>query len=1023
MKTLLSFALCLCAIVSHAANPSTKSFRATGGLVVTSNDVTGVITYDGSGISSPTGGVSAATATNIVTGLVSSGAKSTNVGVGETLYLDASFGNNATAQRTNLARPFLSASNAVAAMIAGDTLVVRGGDYPVHPLADAYDGSLLISNKNDIAIRGEPDSVFQLSSLRGDEFGTWGSMLQLRNCTNVLIDGMTFRGLRTNGNESIVEQHYAIMLDNCERVTIRNCVISNWQNQGITCMSPFTTGKDYTVTGCKFYNIGGTNAAALGFDGAGISLHATNLVVDGNYFFNGLWDVEICCSAQARGFKFVNNVSEGNYHQVLMLQSAGIQDVVIANNYIYGYSTALPFGVTEARFIATWGMSNAVIRDNYVFGMNAFAWSPNQGVDLVDVQILDNTFQDSALDMIYTLKWVGQSTFNKRMVIRGNKFRNTYYTAVKYSGADGLIENNTFDDCHTQPDLTGVITIGSKNALDNTNTSNLILRNNRISSTAASSGTTGIVLFANNTSNSVYGNEISRLLGGSIKDYGTGTLTAPVNILASGAMLYSDTNSRLARVTTAGTVSFNPTTGVLTGTGGGSGGTAITSINEFTNSEVVLSILTNALSATVQVPFLNAFAGGFDWHLPWAGPATSGPLSSNDWARFNSAGGTNTLIRTNGVTMGSVGTVNWTAGVTGSVSGAVATLGVSASGGGITAINENTETDQDFTLVTNAYSATVQRPYLANVLTGLDWHFPWAGPATAGPLASNDWQRFNASVENAITNNQAPSKTFTNSGVYMPVAGPANGGTNFDWAVRDVFTNTLDIGTTEVSILFSNVTANRQVILAVINRTNDVAISFPATVIWVPKAPSICSSNSTTLYGFHTYDGKTNGYVILSTPEYAAGALMMATNVNSLTQLNIGASNQVLQVSPGLLPQWTHAPSIATNAASFTITTNNFVMNAYNTNLIQRSWVAASISMTNDAATDRAMVALYIDQDGDGTWERTGLNVRCQGVIALSSSGELSAFLQPGARFIFTNLCTGAAVAAIEANSSQFVKQ
>lgn len=33
-----------------AANPSTKSFRAAGGLTVTSNDITGIITYDGSGV-------------------------------------------------------------------------------------------------------------------------------------------------------------------------------------------------------------------------------------------------------------------------------------------------------------------------------------------------------------------------------------------------------------------------------------------------------------------------------------------------------------------------------------------------------------------------------------------------------------------------------------------------------------------------------------------------------------------------------------------------------------------------------------------------------------------------------------------------------------------------------------------------------------------------------------------------------------------------------------------------------------
>ena len=45
------------------------------------------------------------------------------------------------------------------------------------------------------------------------------------------------------------------------------------------------------------------------------------------------------------------------------------------------------------------------------------------------------------------------------------------------------------------------------------------------------------------------------------------------------------------------------------------------------------------------------------------------------------ASGTNLLVQTNGVNVGSAGTVNWITGVTGSISGAVATLGISAAGG------------------------------------------------------------------------------------------------------------------------------------------------------------------------------------------------------------------------------------------------------------------------------------------------------------------------------------------------------
>lgn len=110
------------------------------------------------------------------------------------------------------------------------------------------------------------------------------------------------------------------------------------------------------------------------------------------------------------------------------------------------------------------------------------------------------------------------------------------------------------------------------------------------------------------------------------------------------------------------------------------------------------------------------------------------------------------------------------------------------------------------------------------------------------------------------------------------------------------------------------------------------------------------------------------------------------------------------------------------NRANYDITTNNFVLDTYYTNLNQRAWASCVVGMTNVLATDRAQVALYLDQNGDGTWERTGIEVRMQGVIALAGSEELCAFLQPNARFIFTNKSSGA-TATIVANSSQWVKE
>lgn len=115
--------------------------------------------------------------------------------------------------------------------------------------------------------------------------------------------------------------------------------------------------------------------------------------------------------------------------------------------------------------------------------------------------------------------------------------------------------------------------------------------------------------------------------------------------------------------------------------------------------------------------------------------------------------------------------------------------------------------------------------------------------------------------------------------------------------------------------------------------------------------------------------------------------------------------------------------SVPTNTANFSIATNDFVLNQYYTNVNQRAWVTASVSLTNILAADISKVALYVDQAADGTFEQTGTEVHINGVALSSSGGQLSFFLQPGARFVFTNLTGGTGAASINAMSSQWVKQ
>jgi hypothetical protein len=74
--------------------------------------------------------------------------------------------------------------------------------------------------------------------------------------------------------------------------------------------------------------------------------------------------------------------------------------------------------------------------------------------------------------------------------------------------------------------------------------------------------------------------------------------------------------------------------------------------------------------------------------VSYVGKTTGGELVET--AVPAASGGTNTLFSTNGVTLGSAGTVNWTAGVTGYLAGAIAHLGVNVTGSGAAAIGWQT---------------------------------------------------------------------------------------------------------------------------------------------------------------------------------------------------------------------------------------------------------------------------------------------------------------------------------------------
>lgn len=103
----------------------------------------------------------------------------------------------------------------------------------------------------------------------------------------------------------------------------------------------------------------------------------------------------------------------------------------------------------------------------------------------------------------------------------------------------------------------------------------------------------------------------------------------------------------------------------------------------------------------------------------------------------------------------------------------------------------------------------------------------------------------------------------------------------------------------------------------------------------------------------------------------------------------------------------TSVGGFATNVATFSFITTNLLSGQVYTNLAQRGFVSATIEMTNVLAGDVSSMALIVDQNGDGTWDRTNGPVRINGTALLAGSQQLIGKLQPNSRFAYTNQSAG----------------
>ncbi len=444
--------LWLIAYSAFGAVPEYKSFFGTGGIVISSNPPTGAIIIDGSGIS---GGVSAATATNIVTSKLGSSTNAlgygfTNTASGATLFVDSVFGVNATAVRGDASKPYAGVSNALAAVQNGDTVVIRPGLYPITGIGYETNCPLLLWNKKNVTIIGMGGSSSVILSNNSHL-----STMLIHGGTNITVRGITFIGKQTNG---ILQGGVAgICLDgDGQHLVFNDLVLINQPNHGFLHEK---TGiiRDMAVSGCSFINIGSTNGVITSNpDGTAIVLGDLDSRVVGNYFENNLRDVELFSSLASadnlyRGILVSGNVSQNPIQHFFCDYGTNTINLDITDNVVSQNGTNLTVASGCLLIALNCGRQINISGNTFygpgssAVGVNGITTFETSVSEIHAVNIANNSFYGLAATLAL---WRNNGTAAKNSGIsfRDNMVVSNKFQAMNIAGTDLVISGNTFRD-------------------------------------------------------------------------------------------------------------------------------------------------------------------------------------------------------------------------------------------------------------------------------------------------------------------------------------------------------------------------------------------------------------------------------------------------------------------------------------------------------------------------------------------------------------------------------------------------
>lgn len=472
MKTLLTFAFCLLSFVVYGAYPPFKGFYGAGGIVITTNQTLGTVIVDGSAITSATNTPSSST--NAI------GAPVTNMLWGRTIFVDATHGNNATAIRGDASKPYLSASNAIAAVQSGDTVLFRPGTYTVPTVADGWrtNGTLKIYGKTNVIIAGMTGARLQAGGL--------GSMFAVGFVTNLIFQDIEMVGVLTNNVST--DQSGAVWIEGrSKHIQFNRVNINNWQNQGIITFRHPDTGWDgyqwMSVKDSRLWQIGFTNSfGALPNDGTAIVFCGDDVEISGNSFGpDNLRDFETFNQDTFpqiwRRYIISNNRSYGAKNEFIAQGATNVQDWVIFGNTVKMFETNKVLGLNQVaiHFI---GGKNILIYGNEIDGGGVGIMQHSQAIGPIDgLTIKNNVIQNQYLYGISMWRESALGHAPKRVFIEDNKFINIEQFGIYGQFTDGTIDNNTFVDVGFDSGFTYSPIYFGAQGLGSTCTNTVITRN------------------------------------------------------------------------------------------------------------------------------------------------------------------------------------------------------------------------------------------------------------------------------------------------------------------------------------------------------------------------------------------------------------------------------------------------------------------------------------------------------------------------------------------------------------------